>query len=93
MKNSKYLAILCISVFSMSAMAEEVKRAPASKGSTKVTYEKKTQLDFEQKSVDGQFLSPDGAAVKGDQNLDFDSLLDPKTNFTKELRRDARSKR
>lgn len=55
----------------------------------KVIYEKKTKLDFEEASVDGQFLTPEGAAVKADKNLDFDSLLDPKANFKKELRRDS----
>lgn len=55
----------------------------------KVIYEKKTKIDFEEASVDGQFLSPDGAAVKADKNVDFDSLLNPRANFKKELRRDA----
>jgi len=59
----------------------------------KVVYEKKTKIDFEQKSIDSQFLSPDGMAVKGDQNLDFDSLLEPKKNFRKELNRGARAVR
>jgi hypothetical protein len=53
----------------------------------KVVYERKTKLDFEEKSVDGQFLSPEGMAVKADKNLDFDSLLEPKKNFNKELQR------
>ncbi len=55
----------------------------------KVVYEKSTKIDFEAAPVDGQFLSPDGAAVKGDKNLEFDSLIDAKANFKKELRRDA----
>ena len=68
------------------SIAEEAKNArkPAT-----VVYEKKTKLDFEQAAVDGQFLSPDGSAVKGDQNIDFDSLIKPKSNFKKELSRDA----
>jgi len=55
----------------------------------KVIYEKKTKIDFNETPVDGQFLTPDGSAVKADQNVDFDSMLDPKANFKKELRRDA----
>lgn len=55
----------------------------------KVVYEKHTKIDFEEAPVDGQFLSPEGAAVKGDKNLEFDSLIDAKANFKKELRRDA----
>ena len=55
----------------------------------RVAYEKKTKIDFEETSVDGQFLTPEGAAVKADQDVDFDSLMDPRANFKKELRRDA----
>jgi hypothetical protein len=55
----------------------------------KVVYEKKTKIDFEEKNVDGQFMTPEGSDVKADQNVEFDSLLNPKANFKKELRRDA----
>ncbi|HVJ64531.1 MAG TPA: hypothetical protein VM901_04690 [Bdellovibrionota bacterium] len=57
-------------------------RAPAS-----VTYEKRTKIDFEDRSVDGEFMTPDGQAVSADQNLHFDSMLDPKDNFKKEMKR------
>lgn len=73
-------------VFFASAHAE-TKRAPAS--ASKVVYEKKTRLDFEEKEVDGQFATPEGMAVKADKNLEFDSLLAPKKNFKKELNRDS----
>lgn len=60
---------------------------------TRVVYEKKTTLDFEEKGVDGEFLNPDGSAVNKEQNLDFESLLAPRSNFKKELSRGARSVR
>lgn len=68
---------------------------PSSGASSKepVEYTKKTVLDFEAASVDGQFLNPEGSAVKGDKNLEFDSLLEPKANFNREMGRDARSVR
>ncbi len=59
----------------------------------KVVYDRKTKLDFGEASVDGQFLTPDGAAVKGDKNLDFDSLLQPRKNFNKEMKKNARAVR
>lgn len=62
------------------------------KGSSKkesVVYERKTRLDFEEKTVDGQFATPEGMAVKGEKTLEFDSLLAPKKHFKKELKRDS----
>ena len=80
-------ALILLMLFVAKAQAEPSKaRAPAG---GKASYEKHTTIDFEARDVDGQFMSPGSAAVKGDQNLDFDSLLDPKKSFTKELKRDA----
>jgi hypothetical protein len=59
------------------------------KKNEKVVYEKNTKLNFEEKEVDGKFLSPDGKDVKSERTLDFDSLLDPKNSFSKELKRDS----
>jgi hypothetical protein len=83
-----FLLGLTGSFASLSAFAGD--RKPASSGGkTKVVYEKKTTMDFGEASVDGQFMSPDGVAVGADKNLDFDSLLDPKANFKKELKRSS----
>lgn len=57
-------------------------RKPAS-----VTYEKKTKLDFEDRDVDGEFLNPEGQSVSADKSITFDSMIDPKDNFKKELKR------
>ncbi len=53
----------------------------------KVSYEKNTHLDFEEKSVDGDFVRPDGQSVSGDKNTDFDSLINPRVNFKREIKR------
>ncbi len=63
--------------------------AKKSKGETKVVYEKHTKYDFNGKDVDGDFLKPDGSAIRGDQNLTYDSLLKPRKNFSKELNRSS----
>jgi hypothetical protein len=55
----------------------------------KVVYEKNTHIDFEEKEVDGKFLSPEGRGISSERKLDFDSLLSPKNSFSKELRRDS----
>jgi hypothetical protein len=59
----------------------------------KVEYEKKTTLDFEAASVDGQFQSPDGMAIQADKSVEFDSLIEPKKSFNKEMQRSMRGVR
>ena len=59
----------------------------AEKAKDTVVYDKKTSINFEDKVVDGQFQSPDGASVKGDEELEFDSLLADKENFGRENKR------
>lgn len=82
MKKTTFLLVLALTkAFSVNA---ETKR-----GNEKISYEKKTHIDFEEKSVDGEFLKPDSQAVRGDQGLDFDSLMNPRTHFKKEIRRSA----
>ncbi len=55
--------------------------------SNNLSYEKKTKIDFEDRDVDGEFMTPEGQAVSADKNLSFDSMLDPKDNFKKEMKR------
>ena len=79
-----FMTILSVLLTSSIAFAQsdEISRKPAS-----VTYEKQTKIDFEDRDVDGEFMTPDGQSVSADKNLHFDSMLDPKDNFKKELKR------
>jgi hypothetical protein len=78
------LFVFCTLTFMDRALGQESsKRAPASD----VTYKKTTKLDFEDAGVDGEFVNPDGQALNADQNLSFDSLLEPKDDFKGELKR------
>lgn len=78
--------ILLLTLISVPGFA---KTAPSKKGDVKVVYKKNTKYDFSDKEVDGQFLRPDGSAIRGDQDLTFDSLLTPRKNFSKELNRSS----
>jgi hypothetical protein len=76
--------IILVMFFCLNAIAQDKKTK-----SEKVIYEKKTKIDFEEKEVDGKFMSPDGKGVAKERALDFDSLLDPRSSFSKELNRDS----
>jgi hypothetical protein len=79
------LWLIVIGLWATTAMAEEKAKADNSK----VLYEKNTKLDFEEAVVDGQFQSPDAQLVDGDKNIAFDSLLEAKKDFKKELKRSS----
>lgn len=79
--------IIFLSLIATPAFA--AKSETAKKGDLKVVYKKNTKYDFSDKEVDGQFLRPDGSAIRGDQDLTFDSLLTPRKNFSKELNRSS----
>jgi hypothetical protein len=80
------IAVLALgAISSIAAFAGDKKKSDTKT----VSYERRTKLDFEAKSVDGEFLKPDGLAVGADKNLDFDSLLQARKNFKKELKRSS----
>jgi len=88
MKTLQYFVILILAVGALASVAVFAGDKKKSSGGS-VSYEKRTKLDFEARSVDGQFLKPDGLSVGADKNLDFDSLLQARKNFRKELKRSA----
>ncbi len=87
MKNStkESLLLIVFGLLAVCAMAEEKVKGE----SAKVVYEKNTKLDFEEALVDGQFQSPDAQLVDGDKNISFDSLIEAKKDFNKELKRSS----
>ena len=77
------MLVVLIGIIAATWAYADAKPVPA----TKVTYEKSTKLDFEDRDVDGEFQTPDGQSVSADKNLTFETMLDPKTDFKKELKR------
>jgi len=75
--------------FSLSVFLGLASAFAQGKSNPTIEYDKKTKIDFEAKDVDGEFFRPDGQSVRGDKNLDFDSLLGPRNNFKKELKRSS----
>lgn len=55
----------------------------------KASYKRSTKLDFEEKALDGEFVKPDARDVDGNQNVEFEDLLKPRTDFRRELKRSA----
>lgn len=76
-------------MLSVLCQAGEALPITPKEGGKKEKYKDTTVLDFSEASVDGEFMRPDAQAVKGEQNLEFDSLMDSRQNFKKELKRSS----
>lgn len=79
----KFTKLIFVALLAMAPAFAQDKKAAA----PTVTYEKKTKIDFEDRDVDGEFVTPDGQSVDAENSLHFDSMLDPKDNFKKEMKR------
>jgi len=80
---------LLIMIASVSVQQAQAGKSAARKAAPQVVYEKKTNIDLNDKDVDGQFLKPNGQAIRGDQNLSFDDLMSPTKDFSNQLQRSS----
>jgi hypothetical protein len=87
MKNAYYMSFILLLNIGLSVTKSSAQ--DSKKGADKVVYDKNTKLDFEEREVDGQFMSPDGRDVSGEKNIYFDSMLEERKSFQKELRRSS----
>jgi hypothetical protein len=85
MKNRLQIVNLVALLFVNGAYAE----SKDSNQKNKVVYEKNTKLNFDEAVVDGQFQNPDAQLVDSDKNVVFDSMIEEKKDFKKELKRSS----
>jgi hypothetical protein len=85
MRLQSEIILLIVGVLTVAAHAVEKNQSKPDK----VVYEKNTKLDFEERSVDGQFQSPDSRDVQGEKNIYFDSMLEERNSFQKEMKRSS----
>ncbi len=79
---SKHLVMILLALFSLSlavpAMAQDDDDAD-------VRYKKKTEIDFEDVSVDGELKKPHGAYLLDKRQSSFNPLIRLKENFNQEM--------
>ncbi len=52
----------------------------------KVVYDKKTRVDFNDGMIDGELTRPDVDVVRANRKAEFDSMIQKRKDFNKELR-------
>jgi len=79
---SKHLVTIILAVFSLGlavpAMAQD-------EDEDDVRYKKKTEIDFEDVSVDGELKKPHGAYLLDKRQSSFNPLIRLKENFNQEM--------
>ena len=81
---------LLLTFFTLMALQETAMSAENARPlKEKVSYEKSTKLNFDETVVDGQFQSPDAQLVDSERNVYFESMMEPKHDFNKELKRSS----
>jgi len=74
------LALLVSAAFAVPAMAQDEEGSDAN-----VRYKKKTEIDFEDVSVDGELKKPHGAYLLDKRQSSFNPLIRLKENFNEEM--------
>ena len=73
------VALLASSALALPAIAQESDSAP------EVRYKKRTEIDFEDVSVDGELKKPHGAYLLDKRQSSFNPLIRLKENFNEEM--------
>jgi hypothetical protein len=69
------LAGLVLLALAPLAGAAQEKAAPAAQGGAKVEYEKKTVINFEEDTIEGDLKRPDGEYVESRKRVDHSNLI------------------
>ena len=53
----------------------------------KVTYAERTEINFDEMEVTGELIKPQGSVIVDRKRAEFDSLIDLRTNWNKEMKK------
>lgn len=81
------LALLISPFFASSALAQE---ETVIKGKDKTVFKKKTVVDFEDSTVEGELVRPEGGYILNRGRAKFNSLIRYRPHFVKEMWKAAR---
>ncbi|HZX95641.1 MAG TPA: hypothetical protein VFE90_14055 [Myxococcales bacterium] len=81
--------ILMIAILALPAAAEERKGAKVIQEPDKVIVRKKTVIDFNDVTVEGELTRPEGSYLLNRGRTQFESLIRLRDNFNPELQKSA----
>jgi hypothetical protein len=81
--------MLLIALLGLPAAAEERKGVKVIQEQDKVVVRKKTVIDFNDVTVEGELTRPEGSYLQSRNRTRFDSLIRLRENFNPELQKSA----
>lgn len=82
-------ALFAVAVLA-SGSAEAQTRVKIIKGQDRVMYKKNTKIDFDGSAVEGELVKPEGSYMVQRSRVKFNSLIEPRKNFNREMFQNAR---
>lgn len=92
----KPMRFLLITMFALAALVPFASEADAQnkvtviKGKDRVMYKKKTVIDFEDNTVEGELVKPEGGYMVNRARAKFNSLITIRSHFVREMFQNAR---
>jgi hypothetical protein len=82
---SVLFVLLALAVLAPLPAAAQEEETSADEGDSNVRYKKKTEIDFEDVSVEGELKKPHGAYLLDKRQSSFNPLIRLKENFNQEM--------
>jgi len=77
----KIIIYLGLILLPLSATAQETEEG------REVTYAERTEINFDEMEVTGELIKPQGSVIVDRKRAEFDSLIDLRTNWDKEMKK------
>ena len=84
------LLAVCVTQFTFTPEVNAQTKVTVIRGKDKVMFRKKTVIDFEENTVDGELVKPEGGYMVNRGRAKFSSLINVRAHFVNEMWKNAR---
>jgi hypothetical protein len=85
----KKMALIIFFLFPLCIFAKP--KVKIIKGKDRIVYKKKTIINFEEQTVDGELMKPKGAFIQSRGRVKFNSLIQYRKDFLDNMKKRAKS--
>ena len=85
----KKISLVVLLLFPLCVFAKP--KVKVIKGKDRIVYKKKTIINFEEQTVDGELMKPKGALIQSRGRVKFNSLIQYRKDFLDNMKKRAKS--
>ena len=85
----KKISLVVLLLFPLCVFAKP--KVKIIKGKDRIVYKKKTIINFEEQTVDGELMKPKGALIQSRGRVKFNSLIQYRKDFLDNMKKRAKS--